>query len=64
VTAPPQPEGIGVDASTIVGHLTRIIASAFEQLAVARALLDQANAELDAQRQARIAENTHDEYGA
>jgi hypothetical protein len=64
VTAPPQSEGIGVDASAIVGHLTRIIASAFEQLAVARALLDQANAELDAQRQARIAETASDEYSA
>jgi hypothetical protein len=63
VTAP-QPEGTGVDASAIVNHLTRMLAGAFEQLAVARALLDQANAELDAQRQTRIADTASDEYSA
>jgi hypothetical protein len=61
VSSPDQPEQpppgtVGVEYSAIIDHLGRIIASQAQQLAIARALLDVANAELDTARQERVAD--------
>jgi hypothetical protein len=54
MTAPPT-QGAGVPGEAVVEHLAIMLAANMKELAVTRALLDAANAQLDEQRATRIA---------